>query len=78
MRERLTNGWNLTRVIYVLIGAALAYQSAAEKQWFGIFIGGYFAAMGLFAFGCAGGNCYPISRHKGNETVGDITYEEVK
>jgi hypothetical protein len=28
------------------------------QQWFGIAFGGYFAAMGLLAFGCASGNCF--------------------
>jgi len=28
------------------------------NETFGVFFGGYFASMGIFAFGCAAGNCY--------------------
>ena len=34
------------------------YQSALTQEWVGVVFGGYFAAMGVFAFGCAAGNCY--------------------
>lgn len=53
------------------------------KEWFGILIGGYFAAMGVFAFGCAGGNCYggncntPINNRQ-TTSSDEMNYEEVK
>jgi hypothetical protein len=28
-----------------------------DKEWIGMSLGAYFFAMGLFGFGCAGGNC---------------------
>jgi hypothetical protein len=58
MKERILTGWTVTRVIYLVIGSFLIVQSAMEKQWPGVVFGGYFAAMGLFAFGCAAGNCF--------------------
>lgn len=58
MKQRLTTGWTLRRLIYLVMGAFLIAFSISEQQWFGIAFGAYFAAMGLFAFGCAGGNCY--------------------
>ena len=49
----------------------------------GVALGGYFAAMGLFAFGCAAGNCFvancaaePIPKSETNST--EIGFEEVK
>jgi len=57
MIQRITTGWNFTRVVYVLLGVALVVQSLPGTEWFGIVFGSYFAAMGVFAFGCAGGNC---------------------
>lgn len=55
--ERMISGWNLTRVIYLLLGSVMVWQSISDKLWIGVAFGGYFAAMGLFAFGCAAGNC---------------------
>ncbi|MBS1764091.1 MAG: hypothetical protein JSS90_03875 [Bacteroidetes bacterium] len=58
MKERLFTGWNIQRAIYVLLGGTIIIQSAMQHEWFGLLIGGYFASMGLFAFGCAAGNCF--------------------
>jgi len=57
MRERLLTGWSFQRAAYLIIGLFLVIQFAIDKQWAGMLIGSYFAAMGLFAFGCAAGNC---------------------
>lgn len=57
MKERILNGWNLQRAIYVVLGGYMIVQSILEKQWIGALLGGYFASMGLFAFGCAAENC---------------------
>jgi hypothetical protein len=58
MKERLLTGWTIQRGLYVIIGGILITQSIMEAQWVGMAIGGYFASMGIFAFGCAAGNCY--------------------
>ncbi|MFI5153763.1 MAG: hypothetical protein ACHQET_10550 [Chitinophagales bacterium] len=58
MKERILNGWNLQRAIYVALGGYMIVQSIMEKQWIGALLGVYFASMGIFAFGCAAGNCY--------------------
>lgn len=57
MKERLLNGWNAKRAFYVFAGVGLVVIAALDGQWAGIMAGGYFVTMGLFAFGCAGGNC---------------------
>ena len=49
----------------------------------GTFLGIYFASMGLFAFGCAsgncfGGNCEPLPMKKSNKKIEDVTFEEIK
>jgi hypothetical protein len=58
IKQRLINNWTIQRALYVIIGVFLIVQSVYDRLWFGIFFGGYFAAMGLFAFGCAAGSCY--------------------
>jgi len=57
MKERILTNWTFTRAFYLIMGFFVIIQSFLSQQWFGIAFGGYFAAMGLFAFGCASGNC---------------------
>ncbi len=57
MKERILTNWTFTRAFYLIMGLFVIIQSIMSQQWFGIAFGGYFAAMGLFAFGCASGNC---------------------
>lgn len=57
MIRRITSGWTVMRALYLVIGLVIAIQSALLYEWFGLAIGLYFAAMGLFAIGCAGGSC---------------------
>jgi len=83
MKERILNGWTLTRVLYVALGAAVIINSVTNHEWFGVLFGGYFASMGLFAFGCAAGNCFGGSCnteviHKNKTEVQDIKFEELK
>jgi hypothetical protein len=58
MKERIFTGWNIQRGFYFLAGIGIVVMSIADRQWIGVAMGTYFAAMGLFAFGCAAGNCY--------------------
>jgi murein endopeptidase len=57
MKERILTNWTFTRVLFLVMGSYIVVQSVITEQWFGLAIGGYFASMGLFAFGCAAGNC---------------------
>lgn len=58
MINRLITGWTIQRGLFVLIGSIIIIQSVLDKQWFGVAFGAYFASTGLFAFGCALGNCF--------------------
>ena len=57
LRYRLSSGWSIIRVVYLAMGLALVYQSFQLQEWLAVGFGIYFAAMGLFGFGCAGGAC---------------------
>ena len=57
MKKRIFENWTLTRALYLGLGISVIIESVMSKQWFGIVLGIYFAAMGLFAFGCASGIC---------------------
>ena len=58
MKDRILNGWSLRRILFVAFGLYVIYQSGSDKSVAGIAIGIYFLSMGVFAFGCASGNCY--------------------
>jgi hypothetical protein len=57
MRVSLKYGWNARRVIYTIVGAVIMIRFYLNGEWIGMLLGTYFFAMGLFGFGCAGGNC---------------------
>lgn len=58
MKERIFKSWTLTRILFLILGTSIIIQSVLSQQWAGILFGSYFASMGLFAYGCASGNCY--------------------
>jgi hypothetical protein len=58
MKKRILTGWSFTRVLYLILGGMIIAQSIVNIEWLGIVIGAYFSSMGLFAFGCASGNCF--------------------
>ncbi len=83
MKQRILTGWNFTRGLYLAMGLVMIIQSVLVFSWFGLIFGGYFASMGLFAFGCASGACFSgvSARNSGKKTDGnsqDIEFEEVK
>jgi len=81
MKERILTGWNLGRILYLLLGLYVIVATAMEGHWFGVLIGAYFAAMGLFRFGCAAGNCYTgniFSRGVEKPSDAEVVFEEIK
>ncbi|MFZ1528944.1 MAG: hypothetical protein WAT19_09340 [Ferruginibacter sp.] len=57
MKERLLTGWTPTRVMYTVIGILITIQAFYLHEWFLGIAGLYFTSMGVFGFGCAGGQC---------------------
>jgi len=83
MLERIKTGWNFQRVFFFAIGTLVVVQSLMSKHFLEASLGFYFAAMGLFGFGCAAGNCSTnntnskqINYDKPNDKV-EVDYEEV-
>ena len=72
MKERILTGWNVQRVFYLVAGAGMVAISVGDKQWAGVALGSYFAAMGLFAFGCASGNCFGGACKTDVKTDGEV------
>ena len=67
MKNRILTGWTIQRGIYFALGMLIVVQSIIDKQWVAVIAGGYFASMGLFAFGCAAGNCFGSRCYSENE-----------
>ena len=83
MKQIILTNWTFTRAFYLVIGIIVIVQSVMSQQYFGAIFGGYFAAMGLFAFGCAAGNCHGVNcstepKQKSNSAIQDVKFEEVK
>ena len=83
MKNRILTNWTFGRALYLVMGIVFIVQSIMNQQWLGVAFGGYFASMGLFAFGCAAGNCYGRNcetepQLKSNTTIQDVEFEEVK
>jgi hypothetical protein len=83
MKQRILTNWTFARALFLVVGITVIVQSVLSQQWFGVVFGGYFASMGLFAFGCAAGNCYGGNcatepQQKSNTTIQDVEFEEVK
>ena len=82
MKERILGGWTFRRALYTVMGTFIIIQSIMQHQWFGVLFGGYFASMGIFAFGCAAGNCFggncnvePTQNNRAE--IQDVEFEEV-
>jgi hypothetical protein len=83
MKKRILTNWTFARALYLVLGIVFIVQSIISQQWFGVAFGGYFASMGLFAFGCAagncfGGNCATQTQNKLDTTIQVVKFEEVK
>ena len=78
MKQRILSNWTFTRAMFLVMGILVIIQSAMISQWLGVVFGMYFASMGLFAFGCASGNCATEPLQKTNATIEDVEFEEVK
>jgi hypothetical protein len=82
MKNRIFTGWTVSRLMYLLLGLLIIIQAIVDRQYFGIPFGLYFAAMGIFAFGCAGGNCFGANcsssyKNKSGTKEKDTIFEEI-
>lgn len=83
MKERILTGWTFMRAVYAIMGVVIIVQSVMSHQYIIAIFGVYFASMGIFAFGCAAGNCYVPNTNtkrnvRGAANVQDAEFEEMK
>lgn len=79
MKNQFLSHWNNRRAWHVALGSIVIIHSIILGEWPGIQFGAYFAAMSIFSFGCAAGNCRAnyTSRHRATPIV-DAEFEEIK
>lgn len=78
MKNRILYGWSIRRAVYFVLGSLIIAYAIMIKEWWGALAGGYFAAMGLFGFGCAGGNCSYQPRQRRGTAPAEAVFEEIK
>lgn len=49
--------WNSRRIAYLVGGVVFMIIAIKDQSWWMLIPGAYFAAMAVFGFGCASGNC---------------------
>jgi len=54
---RIKNNWTPFRVLYLILGPIVVFQTGVKGDYLGIAMGTYLFSMGLFGLGCASGNC---------------------
>ena len=69
LKNRVLKGWTFSRFMFVLIGSFIIIQAVLDGHWYGVVLGAYVAFMGIFAFGCASGNCNYIPPTKSTEEI---------
>ncbi len=79
MKARILTGWTFQRLVFLVVGVYLLISAAMDQMWMGVFLGAYFAAMGLFAFGCAAGACgAPIFGGGNKQQAADVNPEKLE
>lgn len=80
MKQRILTGWTFSRALYVIVGSFIIFDSIINKQWAALGFGVYFAAMGIFAFGCAAGTCYTGGNANSSilNNAEEVQFEEIK
>lgn len=75
MQSFLT-GWNLSRVVRLLIGLAAVVQGIIQKEGLVLAAGGWILVGAVFNFGCCGGSSCSIPKAR-QKTKKEVEYEEV-
>ncbi len=74
--KTLLKSWDISRLLRLAIGIAVAVQGILVTDWMLIILGGLFSLMPLMNIGCGvNGNCSQRYTSKDRE---DFTYKEVK
>lgn len=75
----LVSGWNLMRIIRLLLGIFILAEGISSQQWIPGIIGGIFLMQALLNVGCCGTNSCNVADSKVDPNKSEtIQYEEIK
>lgn len=74
----LREPWDLMRILRLIMGSIIVYQSIGEQQPLLGLMGGFFVFQALLNTGCGAAGCRPnVTNRKATEPAKEIDYEEV-
>jgi len=76
MIKRITNGWNILRMLRLLIGIAAVVQGISQRENVLWIAGSFLLLSAVFDFGCCGSTGCAV-RPRAKTTNKEIVYEEV-
>ena len=77
--KTLTQNWDLMRILRLVVGSMVIYQSVVSSQLLLGILGGMFVLQALLNVGCAAGSCSTApQRSKTLQSIENTEYEEVK
>lgn len=83
MKQLLTKGWNLMRVLRLGMSVLALFYGITTSDFLLLGAGGFLFVMSVFNIGCAGGTCYtkthqPVSTNNTtNKKSNPVVYEKV-
>ena len=78
MKQVIFSGWNLFRLMRLVLGLLVVVQSVMMKDVFFGLMGLLLSGLAIFNIGCCGvGGCQVNTRGNNEHKTTDISYEEV-
>ena len=71
-------GWNVMRLLRLILGLIIIVQGIRGNDWSFILLGSLFSLMPIFNVGCCGASGCNTSYVKTNKNIKEVTYEEVR
>lgn len=78
MLHTLLSGWNVVRIIRLILGVMLVIQAIQTKFWGAGLLGGLLLFQAITNTGCCGASGCAVPVNKSKQNVDTIEYEEVK
>lgn len=80
--KRYLSGWNLGRILRLIIGIIILIQGVEAQHWVLVILGFMFTLMPVLNSGCCNSigaaGCKPTRTSDRNSSIQDIKYEQIK
>lgn len=78
MINRILSGWNLVRILRLVLGIIIIVQGISTKEWTFVMLGSLLTLMPLLNIGCCGPSGCNVPATQSRRQTKDISYEEVR